>query len=75
MSMRFGKAFHMLSQANFPDEGSEKAVSFCDKTKLGGWATKYYLKRRQFPPHDGAPEKATTASGQDAALRPDDPHF
>ena len=36
---------------------------------------KYYLKRRQFPPHDGAPEKATTASGQDAALRPDDPHF
>ena len=36
---------------------------------------KYYLKRRQFPPHDGAPEKATTASGQDAAARPDDPHF
>ena len=39
MSMRFCKAFHMLSQANFPDEGSEKAVSFCDKTKLGGWAS------------------------------------
>lgn len=36
---------------------------------------KYYLKRRQFPPHDGAPEKATTASGQDAAPRPDDPQF
>ena len=33
------KLFHMLSQANFPDEGSEKAVSFCDKTKLGGWAS------------------------------------
>ena len=33
---------------------------------------KYYLKRRQFPGHDGAPEKATTASGHDGAFRPGD---
>ena len=35
---RICKDFHMLGWANFPDEASEKAVSFCDKTKLGGWA-------------------------------------
>ena len=36
---------------------------------------KYYLKRRQFPGHDGAPEKATTASGHDGAFRPGDAHL
>ena len=37
--------------------------------------SKYYLKRRQFPGHDGAPEKATTASGHDGAFRPGDAHL
>ena len=65
----------MLSWANFPDEAlrRQRYLFAIKQSQVVG--RKYYLKRRQFPGHDGAPEKATTASGHDGAFRPGDAHL